>query len=154
MNTCINTLENCLKRTQKKECLMCAHKKYHVVECAHMKCSYNMCKRCRFLYGRAQCPACRRSDAFATVVVSQPRHCRVLNDILYILSVLFFAIAATAIIVLCMASMGVFVVAIIFPGRCCKDFLDFITQGIFAFIITAVSVCCVCCFVKGGNDDE
>jgi len=132
---------------------MCAHEKYHVVECAHMKCSYNMCKRCRFLYGRTQCPACRRSDAF-TVIVSQ-RRCRVLrralNKILYILSVVFFAIAASAIIVLAMASLGVVIVAIISPGRCCKDFVDFMTQGVLTFILAALGICCICCFFHGGD---
>jgi hypothetical protein len=135
-----------MKCPDRRECSVCAHRRWDVQMCKYEVCTYQMCRRCIFLYGRNKlCPACRRPNAFKLT-----RRWYKCDNVLYyphvecVCTYVFFPILFV---------FGISVVGNMllytFDPYCCKhrNFVEFILQGIFIMVpIICFSICiCACC---------
>lgn len=137
-----------MKCIEKKECMVCAYRRWDVQMCKQDACTYQMCKRCIFLYGRNKpCPACRRENTFAIsqyrvyrctdVVVNSPHVECVCTFVFFPMFVIFG-----------IATLGNLILYTIDPYCCMvQNFAVFLIQGFLVMIpITCLIMClCGCC---------
>lgn len=139
-----------MKCIEKKECSVCAYYRWDVQICKHDVCTYQMCRRCIFLYGRNKpCPACRRSDAFK---IAQCRMYRC-DKILYsphvecVCTFVFFPILS----VFAISVIGNMILYMFVPNCCMyRNFAEFVLGGI---MIMVPLICLIMCFCECCKDD-
>lgn len=136
------------------ECSICFHHKRNVILCKWDKCTYQICYRCHYLYGRGKpCPACRRDSAFIKptgaafdMMVFTKHKCIIYYDKYkrWINCVKHFIIIPYCIINI-MAAFGVFVIKILQLYKCCVTYFEFLYMGVLACIV----VLCIFLFING-----
>jgi len=135
-----------------KECNICMNTKMVVVRCKWNPCTYQICRRCHFLYGRNKpCPACTKADAFNFMLVSEQRRMQCYHRIYKCLHYLLLGILPVLIIHI-MAGCGVLLILLFYPESCCLSYHQFMFEGILAFILaTLFLVCAIGCCAEGDD---
>ncbi len=142
-------------RCVQEECSCCAYRRWNVVECKYDNCTYKMCKRCIFLYGRHTCPACTRDNAFKLqkkciekvdnmcIRILHSRHVDCICTFFVFPCIVLFGIAV----------LGNMILFTMFPGGIrYTGFGDFMYQGLMVMIpIMLVILCCCNC---GNRSDD
>ena len=133
-----------MKCIEKKECSVCASHRWDVQICKHDVCTYQMCRRCIFLYGRNKpCPACRRLNAFKITKYRMYR----CDEILYSSHVecVCSFVFCPVLVVFGISAIGNMILYTFSP-YCCVDqnFAEFIIQGLFVMIPIICFIMCLC----------
>lgn len=142
----------------REECSCCAYKRWDVNKCKYENCTYRMCARCVFLYGRSQCPACTRDHAFTLqkkCICYFPKAGRMCTFVIHsphvdcICSFVVFPCFA----LFGIAILGNMILFMISPNSMMyTNFAQFILQGLLVMVpIILVFMCCCNC---GEGSDE
>ena len=132
------------------ECSICMQRKCITTQCRWDLCTYRLCQRCHFLYGRSKpCPACTRPAAFQRTqlertCLSLQRKILCRTEMYYVFYYFTAYCFIPAIIVHLMATCGAAVLLVFFPYSCCETYGIFMVNGLVMFtIIGCVACACV-----------
>jgi hypothetical protein len=130
------------------ECSICMQRKCITTQCHWPPCTYRLCQRCHFLYGRSKpCPACRRTNAFKRTQLERaclslqrymiPCQTELYYAFYYSTTYCFLPI----IIVHLMATCGAVVLLVFFPNSCCQTYGNFMLHGLMMFAVIGCLMC-------------
>ena len=130
------------------ECSICMQQKCITTQCCWAPCTYRLCQRCHFLYGRSKpCPACTRPNAFKRTQLERaclslqrdmiPCQTAMNHAFYYSTAYCFLPIF----IVHLMATCGAVVLLVFFPYSCCETYGNFMLNGLLMFTVIGCVVC-------------
>ena len=148
----------------KHECSLCYYQKRNIIVCKWDKCTYQICYRCHYLYGRNKpCPACTRDCAFIKpsprCIVHVPSRCLVSYSAYYATHIrpcvrwAILYIGVPCCVVQGMAAVGVLLIHIFQLDPCCETYWEFLYKGILSFALFACSLLFLVGLCKHSDDD-
>ena len=140
------------------ECSLCSYQKRKVIGCKWDKCTYQICYRCHYLYGRNKpCPACTRDAAFIKpsrgCVIHAPYIASFATHIRPYVRCTFLYIGLPYCIIQVMAAVGVLLIHIFQFDLCCETYWEFLYKGMLSFALFACSLLFLFGLCKHSDDD-